>query len=820
MLFLYSKTNNVLQKFIYSIFISLISFAGFAQNQVTGTVTDAYTGQPLAGANIIYAGRTASTNTEGDFSIACGKPGPLTISFVGYETYRQPVKNCGTSFRILLVPSNKNLDEVEITATSNLNKSLLYQPTSISKLQVTELKRGTGLFLDDAINGNVPGVTMNRRAVSSGQQFNIRGYGNGSRGTRGISSNFDGQGYKVYLNGIPVTDAEGITVLDDIDFGSIGNVEVTKGPAGTLYGLAIAGVVNLKTIKLVRGATSLSQEVLFGNYGLKRYTTQFQMGAERSAILLNYGHQESDGFTIHNASKKNFVNAVADFQPNTKQSFSAYMGYSNSYDERSGELTIAQYNANDFSGNIEYIKRNAHSNVYTVRAGVGHTYNFNNNIANTTNIFGTAFNSNVSSAGGWTDKSSTNLGIRSTFDTKFSLRNNISLSGITGVESQRQNAQTIGYTMVKNPLDTASTWKYGNPYYWVLGASNSNVYTTTATTSVFTEWTLALPKDLSVTAGIGLSNMLIKLEDRFYVANKPTMYDTSYKGMLSPHVAINKVFNKQFSLFASYSKAYKAPVSSYFFIPYSTVGGTSQSGLVNRHLKPESANQFEIGTKGVLLNSKLNYQLVFFDAIFSDKMTTVAVPFNSTTTLYSYVTNGGKQDDKGIEAAVKYTAYESSKGFFKSITPFTNATYSDFEYKDFRFQTIGKTTVTPVKDSAFTTDYSGHAVAGVAKFMGNIGVDINTHPGFYANVTYLYKDGMPITSDGSFSTSSYSLLNAKIGYQHSFSKHFDLNVYFGGANITNAKYPIMVFVNQLPDAYIAAPKNANVFGGLNLKYNF
>jgi hypothetical protein len=30
----------------------------------------------------------------------------------------------------------------------------------------------------------------------------------------------------------------------------------------------------------------------------------------------------------------------------------------------------------------------------------------------------------------------------------------------------------------------------------------------------------------------------------------------------------------------------------------------------------------------------------------------------------------------------------------------------------------------------------------------------------------------------------------------------------------------MVFANQLPDAYLPAPRNAMVFGGLNLKYTF
>ena len=169
----------------------------------------------------------------------------------------------------MCIRDSQYLEDVEITATSSQNKSILWQPISISKLVSTELNRNTGLYLDDAINTNIAGVTMQRRAVSSGQQFNIRGYGNGLRGTNGINSNFDGQGSKVYLNGIPITDAEGITLMDDIDFNSISNVEITKGPAGTIYGLAIAGVVNLKTIKSEKGKTSVGQDLMIGSNGLQ-----------------------------------------------------------------------------------------------------------------------------------------------------------------------------------------------------------------------------------------------------------------------------------------------------------------------------------------------------------------------------------------------------------------------------------------------------------------------------------------------------------------------------------------------------------------------
>src|SRR5436190_24007649 len=100
-------------------------------------------------------------------------------------------------------------------------------------------------------------------------------------------------------------------------------------------------------------------------------------------------------------------------------------------------------------------------------------------------------------------------------------------------------------------------------------------------------------------------------------------------------------------------------------------------------------------------------------------------------------------------------------------------------------------------------------------------------------MNYFYKDGVPVTSNGTntglpmgspntipYHAGSYSLLNAKLGYQHTFAGHFGLDVYFGVNNIANTKHPIMIFVNQIPDAYIAGPRNANCYGGFNFKYIF
>ena len=811
--------NSFLMKFKNCIlFIFLIGFQNaFAQTNFTGKVVDALTQKPLASASISCGSQKINSNNMGDFSLTLSGSTKIVISYIGYETLIRTINENEKNTIFYLTPISMSLADIEVTNTSNPNKSILYQPGSITKIGSLELNRNTGLNLDDALQTNVTGVQMNRRSAGGGQQINIRGYGSGTRGKAGISSNFDGQGYKLYLNGIPLTDAEGITTMDDIDFGSIANVEVVKGPAGTLYGLAIAGAINLTSEKAEKGKSSLTQQILMGDYGTRRLTTTLKAGTDKSSLLVNYGNQQTDGYTIHNASRKDFVNVIADLQPNLKNSFSVYAGYSNSYDQRSGELTITQFNNNDFSGNPDYIKRDGHSNVVSFRTGISHVYTHSQNVSISSTVYGIGFNSNASSAAGWTDKNAINYGLRSAINTKIPITDDITLSGVTGIEVQQQVAQVVGYNMKQSPLDSASTWVYGVNPYWVINANTSNVYSTSTNQHLFSEWTLSLPNDFSILAGMGVSNMHLNLNDRFNAAilTRPATFDTTYQGMVAPHFAINKVINKQISIYASYSTGFKAPTSSYFYIttPAVTKPVTPATGSLNHVLSPEQGDQFEIGSKGQLFENKLTYELAYFNTVFSKKMTAISVvsPASPTTTLYTYVVNGGKEIHNGIEALIKYNLYQSSNNFISSIRPFANLTYSNFTYGDnFKIQ----------KSVVLTEDYSNKMVAGVPKYMANLGVDVFTNIGLYGNLTYNYKDRTPITSMNDYFATSYSLINNKLGYQGMLSKKMNFDIYVGVTNLMGIKYPMMIFANQMPDVYTAAPEKPLFYGGVNLKYNF
>src|SRR6185312_10032461 len=108
------------------------------------------------------------------------------------------------------------------------------------------------------------------------------------------------------------------------------------------------------------------------------------------------------------------------------------------------------------------------------------------------------------------DKLLINYGLRSTFDINYKFNDKFGISGTTGIEMQEQNAQTIGYGMVKDSSNLTG--------YNIIGAMRSNQYTISKTSSVFTEWTLMMPHEFSLVAGVGYSTMGIELNDRFYVA--------------------------------------------------------------------------------------------------------------------------------------------------------------------------------------------------------------------------------------------------------------------------------------------------------------
>lgn len=751
---------------------------------ISGTVFDTYTRAPLGDVTVSIDNRRDGATTsaaDGRFTIPCSGATSLTFRRLGYETYRLELTSCTDYLQVGLTAGTQNLNAVSVIATRDAPS--LQQPQSVTTLARGELTRGTGIFLDDALN-LVPGVRMERRTMSGGQRITIRGYGN--------RTNFDGSGYKAYLNGIPLTDAEGVTMLDDVDFATLGKVDVVRGPASSLYGAGIGGVVNLYTLRPDQPGTTLSQEVMSGADGLLRSDTRFASASSTSSLLLNYGKQDYDSYRVHSASQRDYASFVGDFRPSERRTISTYLAWSHSFDERAGQLDSAQFFGKRNAGELRYLQNDGHVDMESVRAGVTHSYRVNDHLLPVVTAFYSGTTREDIFAVGVTPKSWQTFGARAVLNTYVDA-SAVRLTGTSGLEFEKTNLFTKNY-----PLNNK-----------VQGPASTDLETHAMQYSLFTQWEAAFAHDVAVTAGASANFIEYALVDRLTNTGNPTHRDLTgrktYDPVVTPRLAIRKGFGNDLSLYASISTGYTPATSSDAVIPF--------TGKANTGLEPERGTQYEIGAKGNLLARRLAWQVALFDLRVRDKLTPQGVFDNAGTQLYSYTVNAGDQSNKGLEATAAWSAVDRAQGAVRVLRPFLSLSLSDFTYRNFRSDN---------NDNARTVDYSGKNVVGVPRTVAGYGVDAAFAGGVYLNATLEHRSRMPITYDNVHEAPAYSLLNGKLGVTRALTPRLAIDAYVGAQNLTNELYYTMVFLNASfsgapPAIYLPGPYKARYFGGLRLK---
>jgi iron complex outermembrane receptor protein len=790
-LFILRKGNNSMKKYLLLLFMILVILspsAIIAQTTITGTIVDQQTKEPVPGVVVLVKGTNNNTtsNDFGKFSISSENTiTVLSFSRIGYVSKNVMVSANTKTLYILLTSSPVQLTGVEIVGNSQILNS-----QSVGKLTAHDLDRASGLSLENSIN-SVPGVFMQSRTPWGGARITIRGY---YPSTSGNSPNSNGLGYQVFLNNIPVTDATGSTVLDDIDFSSLGSVEVIKGPSSNLYGSFIGGTVNLITSRPAPDQTSFEQQTIGGSYGLFRTNTAFLSSGMHSDIAVNYGHQTYNSFRPHSASWKDFVRINGDFDAGSNQSFSTYFSYVRSFEELAGEIDSADFYNRLAVSNPLYLANDSHIKIESYRIGITDHYRFNENINNQTTLFGSGRTSAQPFAHGFTDVNQFNYGLRTAFYITVQT-GNVGINGTLGGMFQKSNLTTNGVFIVpappfpQRPTDQEN---YALNYY------------------LFTEWNFTIPDQIIITAGASLNKNEFAIRNMLnnnQVYNGSGYVVNSFTTVLTPRISVLKELNSNISVYASVGMGYTPPLLS---------DAVASDGTINTSLKPEKAVQYEIGTKGNLVDGKLAYQFSVFDLENTDKL--IRETLNSVT----FTTNAGKQRNKGLELSASYMAIDDNNAAVSLLRPWISYSYSDFKYVDFKSDN---------NNNSGTVDFSGNSVARVPRNIFSAGVDIESNTGFYINGSYQFVDKVPVTFDNSTYVDSYNLLNAKIGYRKLLNSHWNLELAAGGDNLLNSTYYSFLFtgpnitgLKQAKDGgtgdgfIIPAPYKASLYGNVTLSY--
>lgn len=416
----------------------LAGSAAIAQTgSLTGTVTDASSGEELIGATVLVVqlDRGVPTDVNGDFTIDNIPVGSheISVSFVGYRTLRQTIEiQQGTNdLDVELELDATGLDEVVVSGIASSTSRGISQ-VSVSKIDA-ETVTETNAFqsIDQLLTGKAAGVSVQPASGNPGGGIRFR-----VRSGTGLGG--DGQPV-IYVDGIRVDNSQvtgfgvggqGIGVLSDLDPNQIASMEILKGPAAAaLYGTSGSnGVVIIET-KDGSGLSTDQVNVDFRSvYGINSKQKEY---ADNTIYSYEEANEVIDSNPFHeNAVSVSGGSNTVRYFTSLGQRYEEGLGPANTMDRQS------------FRGNLE-----AYPNEkLTLSVSSGYSQNTINRPQNDNNIFGYLGNL-VLAPGGNTYNFTPRDGIDAIFDetntnrfvgslsATFSPNDNFDISGSLGLDS-------------------------------------------------------------------------------------------------------------------------------------------------------------------------------------------------------------------------------------------------------------------------------------------------------------------------------------------------------------------------------------------------
>ncbi len=354
-------------KKLYFIFVmALMVFS--AQAQITGTVTEGDSGEPLIGASVMIKGTTFGTITDvnGSFSIENSRGGDcqLEISYLGYQTIlinvAEGTTDAGT---ISLKPGFAGMEEVVITGVMDIVRDRR-TPVAVSTITTAEIQAKAGNVEFPELMKNTPSIYVAGQAG---------GYGDSEVFTRG----FDQTNTAFLLNGQPINGMEDGKMywsnwsgMTDVATA----VQVQRGLGSSKLAISsVGGTTNIimKATELEKGG---SVGFLYGNDNYMKGTVSYNTGMinDKFGISFLATHWQGDGWAEgtkgqgqnyflsagYKASEKSTINFLITGAPQYHdQNFSKRI---NEHFDENGEFNI-KYNDNwgTYSdGTYKTIRRN------------------------------------------------------------------------------------------------------------------------------------------------------------------------------------------------------------------------------------------------------------------------------------------------------------------------------------------------------------------------------------------------------------------------------------------------------------------------------
>jgi len=648
------------------------------------------------------------------------------------------------------------LEPIEVTAlhsTISASDAPLSLSTYSRDLQLLGHASSTSLT---TIGNQLPGLWVNdRQNYALGERLTIRGVGwRAAFGVRGI---------QVVYNDMPLTVADGQTMINIVEPAFIRRAELVRGPAATYWGNSSGGVLYLSTVPSVNDENSVHLRTMGGSFGMKK--------AEAEVSIANPGHQFSayssylatNGFRDYSAAQvlRSGINGSVTLTSKSRLKYrfaSIYMPEA----EHPSSLTAQQAEDSPARAVPSFVDSGAGKEITQTQTGLSYLLETPAGLLTVTGygIYRDLSNPlpfGIITVNRWAG------GARATLDKSW---NRIDLQA--GIETKFQNDDRTEFDNI--------------------GQNGTAERGDVTVNQIEKVWNQALFS--TATVHVGDFNILggLRYDRLTFSTDAPTAAQSGERTFqsLSPSLGINYQFREQ-TLFANLSTSFEAPTTT------ELVNRPGGGNGFNPQLEPEKTLGFETGIRGRIEANSLSYDLTLYRLWIRDLLFPYQLQSNGPT----YYRNQGETTHTGLETRISWNI--SSQWQLSTTASMTKAEFQKAQTLD-------------------SLSLAGKQVPGIPDFRINTQLQWSSEP-FLASLSHEYVSDYTVNNLNTEENNAYNVWDAKVSYRKIFSgSSAKLQPFINVNNIFDTRYNGSVVVNSFGGRYYEPAPGRNWQLGVSVDF--
>jgi iron complex outermembrane receptor protein len=660
-----------------------------------------------------------------------------------------------------------------VTVTRETARTVLELPYAVSRVQPDSARPALRHVSFDEMLLALPGVTVaNRNNPTQDPRISIRGFG--------ARSAFGVRGVRVVRDGIPLTLPDGQTPIDYLDLESVGRIEVIRGSAGSLYGNAAGGVVDVRTADPPTVPVAGRVSGYRGSYGLKRWAG----AAGGTSGLVRYqgdlSWTEQDGFRRYARQQSTSGTARAMLSGTQGDLAVTYIGYDTPTAQNPGALTASEMAADPRNADPAQIRKGARKAVEQSQLGLSASRRSSSGLelSASANFGWRTLDNPLTFAVVAVDRTTSGGTARVTaparllgLDHRFS----------AGIDAQFQDDDRKNFANCNNSPPLTAPTASCPILQRERGVRQLDQRERVSGVGPYVRDEIAFGGRYRVTLGARADYVKFRVDDRLITSTNPDDSGDRTLHAISPLVGFVTRLGPLHSAYASVSTAFETPTAT------ELANKPDGSAGINPSLDPQYATTAEVGLKGVV-GTRVRYDASLFQTRVRDELIPFEVPGGAGR---RYFRNAGSTRRRGGELGLAATLGATTVG--------ASYSYSDFFFRDY---VVG------------SSDFGDNRIPGVPNQQLQ-GYATYNWRGWFATLEGQTQGGMYMDDANALRSGSWEIMNARVGGRVSLGS-VSVSPVFAVSNLFDRTYAGSIVVNAAAGRYFEPAPGRTTYVGFSV----